>query len=278
MSCIRSILVHVDAAPRCAARLLLADQLGLQHDAAVTALFAVTSSYLEYPLALGADASLALVSQQLDDERRAQARAYYDAAAHDGKPPTQWAELAGGAPVAGFAQQALCADLLVLGQHQPQALQGAGVPADFVQSVLMASGRPALVIPYVGDAATIGRNVLVAWKATPESAHALSAAVPLMRGAQQVHVACWDEEAAAGPAAALDVVQYLRLHGITATLHHHGKADRQLGESLLSLAADLAADLLVMGCYGHSRARELVLGGVTRSILASMTLPVLMAH
>ena len=77
----------------------------------------------------------------------------------------------------------------------------------------------------------------------------------------------------------LDVERYLRLHGVQARLQHYGEEPNgDLGELLLSRAADLDADLLVMGCYGHSRARELVLGGVTRTVLRSMTLPVLMSH
>ena len=90
-----------------------------------------------------------------------------------------------------------------------------------------------------------------------------------------------DPAAAPGapPAAADSLEGYLRLHGVAAPIQRHGAvASSSAGDGLLSLAADVGADLLVMGCYGHSRARELVLGGASRTVLKSMTLPVLMAH
>ena len=95
-----------------------------------------------------------------------------------------------------------------------------------------------------------------------------------------MHVVGWTADAVQRPAGRLDLAGYLRLHGVEPKVQYHGAASVEggVGESLLSLAADVQADLLVMGCYGHSRARELVLGGASRTILRSMTLPVLMAH
>jgi nucleotide-binding universal stress UspA family protein len=108
---------------------------------------------------------------------------------------------------------------------------------------------------------------------------AVVAALPILRQAKKVHVLCWDEEESPSVhGAPLDLVGYLRQHGVEVDWRHGGPAPEKLGDELLSRTFDLGADLLVMGCYGHSRAREWVLGGTSRSILASMTLPVLMAH
>jgi nucleotide-binding universal stress UspA family protein len=76
----------------------------------------------------------------------------------------------------------------------------------------------------------------------------------------------------------LDIAHYLQLHGNVPALHRLRASPSEAGDALLSLATDVDADLLVMGCYGHSRARELVLGGASRTVLQTMTLPVLMAH
>ncbi len=278
MSTIKSILLHLDASASSATRLWVARELARQHESSVTALFAVTSSFAELPFALAADMSAAQVLQDIDADRRARARAIFDKGVAGAGAPVAWAELVGAPVIPGFIDQALCADLLVLGQHEPDSPLAHDVPPDFVESVLIGSGRPALVIPYASDIDSIKGSALVAWNATREAAHALTAALPLLRAARNVEVVSWAEETSSHGGTTLDVKRYLQLHGIEAAVHHHNAAPAEIGESLLSLAADFDADFLVMGCYGNSRARELVLGGATRTMLRSMTLPVLMAH
>lgn len=278
MNAIKSILLHLDAAPSSATRLWVARELARQYEATVTALYAVTSSFAELPFALAADMPAAQILQDIDTDRRARARAVFDKGTAKEGAPIAWAELSGAPIIPGFIEQALCADLLVLGQREPDSPLAHDVPPDFVESVLIGSGRPALIVPYAGELDSIGGNALVAWNATRESAHALSASLPLLRAASQVEVVSWAEEPASDRGATLDVKRYLQLHGVEATVHHHKAAPSEIGESLLSLASDFNSDFLVMGCYGHSRARELVLGGATRTVLRSMTLPILMAH
>jgi nucleotide-binding universal stress UspA family protein len=152
------------------------------------------------------------------------------------------------------------------------------VPKDFVESVILESGKPTLVVPYAGHYPSVGHNVLIAWKPTRECAHAVAAAVPLMERAVRVHVVSWGVDTFLPAETTFGVVRYLRWHGIEATAQRYEDVPDDLGEILLSRAADEAADLLVMGCYGHSRIRELVMGGATRVVLKSMTVPVLMAH
>ena len=90
-----------------------------------------------------------------------------------------------------------------------------------------------------------------------------------------MQIATWGRERDSGRDG---LVPYLRRHGIAATPHHYGEESSDIGEYILSAVADLGVDLLVMGGYGHSRAREWVLGGATRSVLEAMTVPVLMSH
>ena len=279
MNALRSILLHIDASPRSAARLALAHQLEARHGARVTALYASTPTALSVPFVMGQGiAEMLPMLQQLDIDYRDNAKALFDRAESALAAPFVWSELSEAAVIPGFARHALCSDLLVLGQHDPADPLTVGVPSDFVASVLIASGRPALVVPYVDIAATFGQEVLVAWKPTRESAHAITAAIPFLQRAQHIHMTIADDASAtAEPARALE--DYLRLHGVDAPIQQHSSLPAgEAGDGLLSLAADLGADLLVMGCYGHSRTRELVLGGATRTVLRSMTLPVLMAH
>ncbi|MDE2145253.1 MAG: universal stress protein [Burkholderiales bacterium] len=279
-----SILVPVDASPRSLLRLQLAQALARQDaaaPAAVDVLYAVTPSYLEQPFALADTAIAALAAlQELDIQRRNAARKRFDEANAGARPPMRWHELTDENVVDGTARRGLLADLLLLGQHDPDPKQASGVPADFVESVLIASGRPGLVLPYTGRFDTLGLRPLIAWKPAREAAHALSAALPLLRRAPQIHLVAEAEAGGShGTTPAQAVQAYLRLQGVAAPVTTHVPIDGIApGEGLLSLAADVGADLLVMGCYGHSRARELVLGGASRTLLRSMTLPVLMSH
>ncbi|MEO7151303.1 MAG: universal stress protein [Burkholderiaceae bacterium] len=280
MHALRSLLVHIDPSPRCAVRLAIARELGRQHDATVTALYACAPSYLDLPFAMAEGSAGAFVAlQQLDDDRRRQALALFQHERDIAGTGVRmvWRELAGAPLLPGFAGQALCSDLMLLGQHDADDLQTLGVAPDFVASVLVASGRPALVVPNTGSDAALDGDVLIAWKASREAAHAVTAALPILHRARRIHVCAANAHAgAAGPA---ELEAWLRLHGIEAAFEHHASVPAEMpGEGLLSLAADVEATLLVMGCYGHSRARELVLGGASRTILRSMTLPVLMAH
>lgn len=280
MSTLRSILLHIDASPHSVKRLALAHALAAQHDARVTALYASTPTALSLPYVMGQGAAEMLpMLQQLDIDYRDNAKALFDRAESTATAPFAWTELSEAPVIPGVVRHALCTDLLILGQHDAADPLTVGVPSDFVPSVVMASGRPALVLPYIGSGTTFGQNVLVAWKPTRESAHAVSAAVPFLQRAQRVHLAIADDAGAntADQAGALE--DFLRLHDVKAPIQCHATVAADApGEGLLSLAADVGADLLVMGCYGHSRTRELVLGGATRTVLQSMTLPVLMAH
>lgn len=272
----KSLLVHLDGTAQGAQRLRVAGELARRFGAHVTALFATTPPLLAIPYGDAGGAAIAQVLFELQATWRDRAFSAFEAAGL-GADAT-WAELGPTAAMPGVAGQALYADLTVLGQFDADAHDHV-LPSDFVSSVLIASGRPALVLPSAVPVGEVGRKVLVAWKPTPSSARALAAALPLLRLAQEVTVLAYGPEPADVQGVPLDVARYLRLQGVHARLQRYDEDPRSdLGELLLSQAADAGADLLVMGCYGHSRARELVLGGATRTVLASMTLPVLMSH
>ncbi len=272
------LLVHLDPSPRAAQRLEVARKLGQRHHAAVAALYAVTPSFIDMPFAPAMGAGVGTGTRELDDEQRDSARAMFERVQASPGAPMSWAEALDGPCIDAFAQQALYADLLVLGQYDPSDKGAAHVPADFVESVMEISGKPALIVPYAVVPPTTGETVVIAWKPTCEAARAVAAAMPLLQAARRVHVVSWADDKAKIGAGQLDLGGYLKLSGVEAIWHREGGEPERLGELLLSRAFDLQADLLVMGCYGHSRAREWVLGGTTRTVLQSMTMPVLMVY
>jgi nucleotide-binding universal stress UspA family protein len=279
LSPFQQVLVHLDATPAAGRRLALAREIAGLHGGALCAHYAVTPFLAAMPPEA---ADLAVTLMELEDERRARTRQMFDEMLRTPGPPAGWSQFVDVQAEWGFQQQALYADLLVLGQHNPEdegAAAGAVSP-DFVERTVVASGRPALVVPYVGCRRP-GESVAIAWKPTREAARAVTLALPFLRRATRVDVLCWgvDEDQDSGVQGdRLDLDGYLRRHGVGATWHPQGREPDRIGEMLLSRLADLGTDLLVMGCYGHSRAREWVLGGVSRTMLRSMTVPVFMAH
>ncbi|HZW12001.1 MAG TPA: universal stress protein [Noviherbaspirillum sp.] len=178
----------------------------------------------------------------------------------------------------GICLQARYADLVVIGQNDPNEISPVTMP-DFPQYVVLNSGRPVLIVPYAGRFDNIGGRVLIAWNASMEATRAIASAMPLLERAQMVEVVVFNPRAqtqAYGPRPGQDMAEFLARHDIKTEVLLQD-ADR-VGEALLSLAGDRSADLIIMGGYGHNRFREILLGGVTRTVIESMKVPVLMSH
>lgn len=175
----------------------------------------------------------------------------------------------------GISSEARYADLVVVGQYD----RDGGVSpayANLPETIVMNGARPVLIIPFAGTISTTGDHVLIAWNGSIEATRAVAGALPMLQHARCVEVAVFGMESGADHPGA-HLATYLERQGVaTSLIQHPAKGD--LGEQLLSMAKDKGVDLLVMGCYGHSRFRETLLGGVTRSALASTTIPILMAH
>jgi nucleotide-binding universal stress UspA family protein len=255
----KSILLHLDGSARTGERIKLARQLAETFDAEVTGLPCTLSALMRYPFAVEAAAEAVAIMQEIDGAARNTMHAAFTAHSA-GSQRMHWCEPVSDGPW-DFVRRALYADLLVFGQRDRNDPMDGELPGDFLPSVLVQSGRPALVLPCAGQLVPIGRNVLVAWKETRESARAVTAALPWLRKAAHVHAVAYGEDAEASLQRLQD---YLRMQRVqNATLHAGGDKEGDVGNQLLSLASDLGSDLLVMGCYGHSRAREWVLGGAT---------------
>jgi len=174
-----------------------------------------------------------------------------------------------------FAQISRRFDLVVVGQAQRE--RG---PADdlLMEGALFESGRPLVVVPYIQRRGITLERVLACWDGSRTAARAIGDAMPLLERAKAVEVVIVAEERKSEEMTGANMNAHLFRHGVAASVKRIAKGDIAIQDALLSYAADSGADFMVMGGYGHSRLREFILGGVTRGILASMTLPVLMSH
>ncbi|MFV0281427.1 MAG: universal stress protein [Rhodoblastus sp.] len=147
-----------------------------------------------------------------------------------------------------------------------------------LEGVLFNSGRPLLILPYIHRGPARFGRVIVAWDGGAAAARAVASAMPILKRAGSVEIVTMiDGKRARSDLPGFDITRNLARHGVNAQLKTLPRGE-DVGALILSYAADNTADLLIMGGYGHSRLREFVLGGATRTILGSMTLPVWMAH
>jgi nucleotide-binding universal stress UspA family protein len=278
----KDLLVVLDSAADTRGRIELAADLAERFGAHLVGLYPVPRP--EMP-GRGGYADLAVlepVYREWRERSLAQAEATRAAFEHAAKlrgVSSEWRGAAEGRD-ADPALHARYADLAILGQRDPGDDDMALVRPR-PEGVTLASGRPILVVPYAGRSEPPGRCVLVAWNASREAARAVADTMPLLKAADIVTVLAVDPQTRPdgdGDVPGADIALHLARHGVKAQIERTVSAAVPIGELLLSRAADLGADLLVMGAYGHSRARELLLGGVTRSVLAAMTIPVLMSH
>jgi len=171
-------------------------------------------------------------------------------------------------------------DLMVLRQTDPNAEVPQG-GRSVIEDIVLSSGRPAVIVPYIGPGKTIGKKVTVAWDASREAARAVADALPLLKAADSVSVLVVNPKEGRyghGQEPGADIARHLARHNISATVDQEHFHDITIGEAILSQVADNGSDLLVMGAYGHSRLRELILGGVTQTIFHNMTIPVFVSH
>jgi nucleotide-binding universal stress UspA family protein len=170
------------------------------------------------------------------------------------------------------------ADLAIVGRPDPAGCDA--IPLDLPQTLVLASGRPVLLLPPDPPAAA-GRRILVGWNAGREATRAVADALPFLVRAEAVELLVVDHERQPtkhGEEPGADMACHLARHGVRVEVRRMSSGGQDVGRFLLSRAADFGADLVVMGAYGHSRVTELVFGGATRTVLHEAGLPVLMSR
>ena len=277
----KNLLVYVDGKPGSTKRLDAAITLATAFDAHLTALTLLAEPHV--PPALGVHIPADVLSSQREAaEKRADAymqkvRQQADQAGLAIELRREWVMLDDFA--AAFARQARHVDLTIVGQADPDE---GDIDAELIaEAAFMQTGRPTLLIPYVGAGTLPPKRIVIAWDGSRESARAVGDAMPLLVGADSVTVLVVDPDSLKGhvgdqPGA--DLATHLARHDVKAEVVSATSGGLGVGDVIIGQATDAGADMVVMGGYGHSRLRELVLGGATQSILDHMPIPVFLAH
>jgi nucleotide-binding universal stress UspA family protein len=273
----QTILVHCDAGKSAAGRLEVAVGLAQRFDARLVGLHVRRpfESPVFFEGGVAMDAFFSSYERWRKADEAAAATAF--AKATKGRHALCEWRVADGYVEDELVTQARYADLVIVGQAEPEPT---ATPADLAETVALAIGRPVLVVPYIG-AKPPGKTIMLCWNASREAARAAADALPFLKAAEKVvvlTVGAAPSAAGHGAEPGADVAGWLSRHGVKVTVQREVASGEDAGAVILSRAADLDADLIVMGVYGHSRLREMVLGGTSRTLLASMTVPVLMAH
>jgi len=276
---IRDILVHMDSAQSCASRLAAAIQVATKHDAQLIGLYPLYRPRI--PAYAEVEIPADVLERQFENivEAGKQAEMGFYKAAEVAGVTTAW-KCPEGDPVELLATHARYADLLVVSQRNPDGAFSSPMD-DVAEQLILTTGRPVLVVPYNYQGNAIGSRVMVGWDAGQRAARAMQDAIPILQKADEVSVMAVNPKSNGkdgGNMPEVGAAAHLSRHGVTATADHVVATELSVEDQLLARSADMSADLLVTGAYGHARWKELILGGVTRHLLDVMPIPVLMSH
>jgi nucleotide-binding universal stress UspA family protein len=285
----RKIVVQVTGGPRDAAVTKAALDIAKTFDSWTTALFVKPDASEVLPY-LGEGISAGVVQEILDASAEAAKKSGHaakasvvDAAAQLGVPFQDGPPIGGNASIGFRVRQGVMSDVFYeeAGLSDLFVFDGDAMPEapnvrDALETVLLSARRPVMLVPKQ-PWGHIGAKIAVAWDGGLAASHAVTSAMPWLKRARAVEIL--SVGAGAATAAEMDRLRdYLRVQGVGAVEHSLTSGDLGAGAALIDAAQRAGADLLVMGGYGHSRLRELILGGVTRHVLNHVSMPVFMAH
>lgn len=271
----KTIMVHMADDSESAHRLAVAVALAATHAASLVGVFARPSPAI--PAAIRGRGFSTVFLREIRssmDEHERNARSAFEGAAAKAGLPAEWRRVEGEL-MEGLSLNSQYADLAIVSQTPPDTMEE-WLTGECPDHLTLTAGCPTIVVPHARAPMPVGRRVLVAWRATREAARAVRDALPLLREAEQVTVLT------VGPSGAdhipgADIAAFIARHGVTVeTRTNYGSGEP--GEIVLSHAGDIGADLIVMGAYGRSRLRELILGGTTKHVLSRTTVPVCLSH
>jgi len=277
---LKNLLIHLDHSTGCQNRLQTAFALARDFEAEITGLFVVPDyivpSYVEAQISVDliadvTEKAIARAEETLEGYRKLADKAGVK----------MQARVVEGQVIPILREHSKYADLLLLGQDQPDDPDNASY--GLADALLFEGGCACLVVPHSGKLAAPGKRILLTWNASRESAHAMRAAMPLLARAETVVVLSsepdyLDAETARGHPHAEELMHFLKSHGIESTSGGIDDPGLAAGEAILAQAAEMNADMIVMGAYGHARLREIILGGVTRDLLKQSPVPLLLDH
>lgn len=276
---LKNILVHVDESKQCPGRLDVAVDLARDYGAHLTGLYVIQEIHIPPSCIGGGYIPVSFLDEHDRRGREAatQAKKTFNKRMQNNDVNVEWRCFQGRAEdIIGL--NARYADLTIVSQADPNDANQHEL-AEMPAEVALTAGRPVLVMPYIDARNTPGKNVMVAWNASREATRAINDAMPILEHADQVLILEVNpDKVSRGNVPSADISLHLARHGIQAEVAKAVTGDIDVSDVILSRLTDAEMDLLVMGAYGHSRTRELIIGGATRDILRRMTIPVLISH
>ena len=275
----KDMLVHVDSSSASAERLDVATRLARIFDAHLVGLYVAALAPIHQYAEADFGPDLVEAHDKYMREAADEAERTFRSRIEAASLKSEWRRMEGNLPELVLLNSRYV-DLVVLGQRDPERLDP-GTSPELPEYVILDVGRPVLVVPRAGKFPTVGERVLVAWTPSRGAVRAVNDALPILQKAKQVRVMAVNPEIGLGghgevPGA--DIALHLARHGVKAEASQIVTADKKFGISLLNEAEKFGADLIVCGAFGHSRFRELVLGGVTRRLLSDTKIPVLFSR
>jgi len=274
----KDILVHVDSTPESTMRLRLGLTLAHRFGARLSGVHIIPDPDVPPYFKPSAVERISAIYRESAREAAVLAEANFREATKDIDLITSW-QLVEGDLAQLLAEQARFADLLLLGQYDtenPPTISAFLLP----EKVVVDAGTPILVVPANGFR-SVGRHVLVTWDGSREAARALRDAMPFLRVADRVSLLAIDPDRQGHVHAGVNitaVAAHLSQHGVSTEPTEIPSGGKRVPDVLLEHIAELGADLLVMGAYGHPRLLEFAFGGTTQDLLNQVTIPVLMSH
>jgi nucleotide-binding universal stress UspA family protein len=267
---LKNLMVHLDQGSRSAIRLEIAVSLAKNNGARLVGVFGQRANYKGSGLISTWPTNEHLNAGQVSKKE-------FEIATQG--LVAEWLDINSGDDsevLALISEKARYFDLVIMGQHDDSG--AAFVPAELVEEVLSNSGRPVLVIPYIGNFSSVYKRPLIAWNASREAAHALNDALPLITNCEQAIILSFDSSLDRAEKSCKEVSTQLACHGVASKAEVMVIEDIGVMDMLLNNACDQGADLLVMGAHSHFGFPFISRGAGTRHILRTMVLPVLMSN
>ncbi|MBM3621848.1 MAG: universal stress protein [Alphaproteobacteria bacterium] len=280
----KTIVVHVDDQAETAPRVRLATELARACGARLIGLAVMPRPRMPAGIeGMSVSASVLKAQDESNRERLAASRVLFERAVREASVEGEFHGVIADAAGA-MNHEMLYADLGVVGQRDPERTIS-DMYTTLPETVAMESRRPVMVVPHIGYSKPVGRKVLLAWNDSPEARRAATDALPLLRAAEKVTLLVIDgdkrevEDVGLGHEPPGDrAAGWLARHGVNVELVNDVSDGTDVGSVILSRVSDLDIDLVVMGIYGHSKLRETLFGGASRTMLGHMTVPTLIAH
>ena len=272
---IKTVLLHLNNDQQLDARIETALGLAVEHDAHLIGLYTIAQVTVPTSFMGYVPPEFIEQSRKSEEENAAAAKNKLESLAAKVDKQVEIIVEEGYAPDL-INHHALAVDIVVVGQGDPEE-ENNTQSRYIAEEIVVSSPRPVLIIPAAGNYRNFGKHVIVGWNNTREASRALHESMPFLQMAEKVTLlsvnATDDEEDETK-----HILAHLERHGVKAEYKAGRWPDLSVGDAILDALVDYSADMLVMGAYGHSRLRELILGGATKNILEHMTAPVLFAH